>query len=123
MSEEGNELWVIDFNLECQDEQEAESIFYAFQSCLEEINHTHWSSKMFRDLNREAALKEFRDNKEEILASLPDEVVAHYYPERDNHEEMKKLYPPEEYEWDNDSMTYVKIKQRHLEVVPELEEE
>ena len=71
----------------------------------------------------EVALKKFRDNKEEILASLPDEVVAHYYPERDNHEEMKKLYPPEEYEWDNDSMTYVKIKQRHLEVVPELEEE
>ena len=106
MSEEGNELWVIDFNLECQDEQEAESIFNAFQSCLEGINHTHWSSKMFRDLNKEAALKEFRDNKEDILASLPDEVVEHYYPER------------------NDSIEYTQEErkpERHLEIVPELE--
>ena len=101
MSEEGNELWVIDFNLECQDEQEAESIFNAFQACLEEINHTHWSSKMARDLNMEKALKDYRDNKEEILSKLPKEDVEHYYPER---KEESKL-------------------ERHLEVVPECEEE
>ena len=101
MSEEGHELWVIGFNLECQDEQEAETIFGLFQSSLEEINNTHWSAKMMRDLNMEEALKKFRENKEEILASLPDEVVDHYYPER------KEESKPE----------------RHLEVVPELEEE
>ena len=123
MPEAELESWRIEFNLECQDEQEAESIFNAFQACLAEINHTHWSSKMARDLNMEQALKNFRDNKEEILSKLPKEIVAHYYPERDNLEEMKKLYPPEEYEWNNKSRAYVKIKERHLEVVPELEEE
>ena len=101
MSETERESWRIEFNLECQDEQEAESIFNAFQACLEEINHTRWSSKMFRDLNMEKALKKFRDNKEEILSGLPREIVEHYYPERK--EESKS--------------------ERHLEVVPECEEE
>ncbi len=96
MSEAERESWRIEFNLECQDEQEAESIFNAFQACLEEINHTHWSSKMARDLSMELALKKFRANKEEILSKLPKEVVEHYYPERK--------------------------EERHLEVVPELEE-
>ena len=123
MPETEHESWRIEFNLECQDEEEAGRIFNAFQDYLEEIKFTHWSAKMGRDLNMEKALKSFRDNKEEILSKLPKDIVAHYYPERDNLEEMKKLYPPEEYEWNNKSRAYVKIKERHLEVLPELEEE
>ena len=97
MPEAERESWRMEFNLECQDEQEAESIFNAFQDYLEEINNTHWSAKMGRDLNMEKALKNFRDNKEEILSKLPKAVVDHYYPEQ--------------------------AEERHLEVVPELEEE
>tara|TARA_B100000586_G_scaffold240732_1_gene193711 strand:+ start:126 stop:437 length:312 start_codon:yes stop_codon:yes gene_type:complete len=95
------ESWRMEFTLECRDEEEANEIFEAFTASLEDINFTHWSAKMARDLNMEAALKKFRENKEEILAKLPDEVVEHYYPER------KEESKPE----------------RHLEIVPELEEE
>ena len=120
---EGLENWQLNFSVEVQSEKEADDIFGAIQDLINAMGHTQWNGKMFRDLKIEKALQVFRANKEDILASLPKEVVEAYYPERGNHEEMKKLYPPEEYEWDNDSMTYVKIKQRHLEVVPELEEE
>ena len=102
MSEKKRESWRINFNLECQDEQEAESIFNAFQAYLEEVNFTHWSSKMFRDLKMEQALKTFRENKEEILAGLPQEVVEHYMGLPD--------YPDRKVE-------------RHLSIVPELEKD
>ena len=95
------ESWRMEFTLECRDEEEANEIFEAFTASLEDINFTHWSAKMARDLNMEAALKKFRENKDEILASLPDEIVEHYYPERKEESQQE----------------------RHLEVVPELEEE
>ena len=95
------ESWRMEFTLECRDEEEANEIFEVFTSSSEDIHFTHWSAKMARDLNMEAALKKFRENKDEILASLPDEIVEHYYPERKEESQQE----------------------RHLEVVPELEEE
>jgi|TARA_B110001454_G_C12370227_1_gene288124 hypothetical protein len=95
MSEAERQAWRIDFRLECVDEHEAEIIFNAFQSCLEEIHHTHWSSTMGRDLNMEKALKSFRANKESILASLPDSVVEHYYPESKSERHLEVVPEPE----------------------------
>ena len=82
MSEAERQVWRIEFRLECDDEEEAEVIFNGFQAYLEEIHHTRWSSKMFRDINMEKALKTFRANKESILAAMPDAVVKSFYPEQ-----------------------------------------
>ena len=46
------------------------------------MGHTQWNGKMYRDLSMEQALEVFRENKEEILAALPPEVVEAYYPDR-----------------------------------------
>ena len=89
--------WQINLSIEVEDEQEIESIFELVEKLLNENDYTKWSAKMFRDLNMEQALKNFRDHKEEILASLPPEIVEQYYPER-------------------------KVE-RHLSVVPEMERE
>ena len=95
MPEAERESWRMEFNLECDDEEEAEIIFNGFQSYLEEIHHTHWSAKMARDLNMEKALKNFRDNKDEILSRLPKEIVAHYYPERNSERHLEVVPEPE----------------------------
>ena len=79
---------------------------------------------MYRDLNMEKALEVFRENKEEILAALPEEVIQQYYPDRVAvSDEIKEKYShliPE-------TQQYMQRKhnslERHLEVVPELEEE
>ncbi|SVD29582.1 uncharacterized protein METZ01_LOCUS382436 [marine metagenome] len=52
------------------------------QELINEMGYTQWSGKMYRDLNMEKTLEVFRENKEEILASLPKEVVEAYYPDR-----------------------------------------
>jgi len=49
------------------------------------------------------ALATFRENKEEILASLPEEVVEAYYPDGKN------------------DTLITDREERHLSVVPELE--
>ena len=105
---EGLESWNIHVSVEVEDEEEADGIFSAIQDCLEKLGHTQWTSKMYRDLNMEKALEVFRKNKEEILASLPREVVEQYYPDR--------------VAIGDDVMLGEEID-RHLSVVPELEEE
>ena len=94
---EGLENWQLNFSVEVQSEKEADDIFGAIQDLINAMGHTQWNGKMFRDLKIEKALRVFREKKEEILSSLPKEVVEAFYPERK--------------------------AERHLEVVPELEEE
>jgi hypothetical protein len=101
MSETEREAWRMEFTFEFQDKEEAEEVFKAFADSLEEMKFTHWSAKMFKDAEMQKALATFRENKEEILASLPEEVVEAYYPDRRG--------------------VYQKIEERHLSVVPELE--
>jgi len=79
---EGMESWQLNFAVELQDEKVADEIFEAIQNLMNELGHTQWSGKMYRDLNAEKALEVFRENKEEILAALPKEVVDMYYPDR-----------------------------------------
>ena len=79
---EGLENWQLNFSVEVQSEKEADDIFGAIQDLINARGHTQWNGKMFRDLKIEKALQVFRDNKEEILASLPKEVVDAYYPDR-----------------------------------------
>tara|TARA_Y100000758_G_scaffold282577_1_gene230844 strand:+ start:511 stop:903 length:393 start_codon:yes stop_codon:yes gene_type:complete len=118
------ESWRMEFTLECRDEEEANEIFEAFTASLEDINFTHWSAKMARDLNMEAALKKFRENKDEILASLPDEVVQQYYPDRVAiSDEIKEKYSHLTQETQRSMQRKHNSLKRHLEVVPELEED
>ena len=79
---EGLESWELHFSVEVQSEKEADNIFGAIQDLINVMGHTQWNGKMFRDLKIEKALKIFREKKEEILASLPKEIVEAYYPER-----------------------------------------
>lgn len=76
------ENWQLNFSVEVQGEKEADDIFGAIQDLMNTMGHTQWNGKMYRDLNMEKALELFRENKEEILASLPKEVVEMYYPDR-----------------------------------------
>ncbi len=103
MSESEREAWRMEFTFEFQDEEEADNIFKAFTDSLEEMKFTHWSAKMFRDAEMQKALATFRENKEEILASLPEEVVEAYYPDGKN------------------DTLITDREERHLSVVPELE--
>ena len=121
---EGMENWQLNFSVEVQDEEAADVIFSAIQDCIDELGHTQWSGKMYRDLNMEKALEVFRENKEEILAALPEEVIQQYYPDRvavsDEIKEKYSMLIPE-------TQQYMQRKhnslERHLEVVPECEEE
>jgi hypothetical protein len=79
---EGLESWELHFSVEVQSEQEADDIFGAIQDLINAMGHTQWNGKMFHDLKIEKALRVFREKKEEILASLPKEVVEAFYPER-----------------------------------------
>ncbi len=118
------ESWRMEFTLECRDEEEANEIFEAFTASLEDINFTHWSAKMARDLNMEAALRTFRENKDEILASLPDEVIQQYYPDRVAiSDEIKEKYSHLTRETQRSMQRKHNSLKRHLEVVPELEED
>ena len=94
---EGLESWELHFSIEVETDKQAEHIFEEMQKLIGKMGYTQWNGKMFHDLKIENALRVFRENKEEILAALPKEVVEAYYPERK--------------------------EERHLEVVPELEEE
>ena len=105
---EGLETWNLHFGVEVQSEKEADDIFGAIQDLMNTMGHTQWNGKMYRDLNMEKALEVFRENKEEILASLPKEVVEAYYPDRVAV---------------GDDVVLGEEKDRHLSVVPELEEE
>ena len=121
---EGMENWQLNFSVEVRDEEVADGIFGKVQELLDELGHTQWSGKMYRDLNMEKALEVFRENKEEILAALPEEVIQQYYPDRvavsDEIKEKYSMLIPE-------TQQYMQRKhnslERHLEVVPELEEE
>ena len=79
---EGLETWQLNFSVEVQDEKVADKIFEAIQDLINNLGHTQWSGKMYHDLSMEKALETFRENKEEILAALPKEVVEAYYPDR-----------------------------------------
>ena len=79
---EGLQSWNIHITVEVENEVAADTIFNALQDTLNENDHTQWNGKMYRDLNMEQALEVFRENKESILAALPDEVVKAYYPDR-----------------------------------------
>jgi hypothetical protein len=72
------------------------------------MGHTQWNGKLYRDLEMEKALEVFRENREEILAALPPEVVEAYYPDRVAV---------------GDDSVLGEETDRHLSVVPELEEE
>jgi hypothetical protein len=101
------EAWRMEFTFEFRDEEEANEIFEAFLSHLESINFTHWSARMVPDDALQKALVTFRENKEDILANLPPAVVEAYYPDWNDSCEIIEEREPE----------------RHLSVVPELEEE
>jgi hypothetical protein len=79
---EGLENWQLNFSVEVQDQREADKIFEAIEDLINGLGHTQWNGKMYRDLEMEKALEVFRENREEILASLPPEVVEAYYPDR-----------------------------------------
>ena len=79
---EGLENWQLIFSVEVETEQQSEHIFEEMQKLINEMGYTQWSGKMYRDLNMEKTLEVFRENKEEILAALPKEVVEAYYPDR-----------------------------------------
>ena len=79
---EGLETWQLNFSVEVQGQREADKIFEAIEDLINGLGHTQWNGKMYRDLEMEKALEVFRENKEEILASLPPEVVEAYYPDR-----------------------------------------
>ena len=70
------------FSVEVEDQHQADYIFEKMQELINEMGYTQWSGKMYRDLNMEKTLEVFRENKEEILAALPKEVVEAYYPDR-----------------------------------------
>ena len=105
---EGLENWQMIFSVEVQDEETADKIFKAIQDVIDDMGHTQWSGNMYRDLKMEKALEIFRQNKEAILAALPKAVVEQYYPDR--------------VAIGDDVMLGEEID-RHLSVVPELEEE
>ena len=79
---EGLEAWQLNFSVEVEDQHQADYIFEKMQELINEMGYTQWSGKMYRDLSMEQALEVFRENKEEILAALPPEVVEAYYPDR-----------------------------------------
>lgn len=79
---EGLENWQLNFSVEVQGQREADKIFEAIEDLINSLGHTQWNGKMYRDLEMEKALEVFRENREEILASLPPEVVEAYYPDR-----------------------------------------
>ena len=105
---EGLENWQLNFSVEVETEHQADHIFEEIQKLIDELGYTQWSGKMYRDLNMEKALEIFRENKEEILASLPKEVVEQYYPDRVAV---------------GDDVLLGEETDRYLSVVPELEEE
>jgi hypothetical protein len=105
---EGLENWQFNFSVEVQDEKVGDILFNAIVSVIEEMGHTQWSGKMYRDLNMEKALEKFRENKEAILAALPKEIVEAYYPDRVAV---------------GDNVMLDEEIDRHLSVVPELEKE
>jgi|TARA_B110001454_G_scaffold218768_1_gene247829 hypothetical protein len=105
---EGLENWQLIFSVEVESAEEADHIFEKIQNLLNGMGQTQWNGKMYRDLNMEKALEIFRENKEEILASLPKEVVEMYYPDRVAV---------------GDDVVMGEEIDRHLSVVPELEEE
>jgi hypothetical protein len=105
---EGLENWQLIFSVEVESAEEADNIFEKIQNLLNGMGQTQWNGKMYRDLNMEKALEIFRENKEEILASLPKEVVEMYYPDRVAV---------------GDDVVMGEEIDRHLSVVPELEEE
>ena len=105
---EGLENWQLIFSVEVEGAEEADHIFEKIQNLLNGMGQTQWNGKMYRDLNMEKALEIFRENKEEILASLPKEVVEMYYPDRVAV---------------GDDVVMGEEIDRHLSVVPELEEE
>ena len=121
---EGMENWQLNFSVEVRDEEIADGIFSKVQELLDELGHTQWSGKMYRDLNMEKALEVFRENKEAILAALPEEVVQQYYPDRVAvSDEIKERYSHLSPETQKSMQRKHNSLERHLEVVPELEEE
>ena len=105
---EGLESWQLNFSVEVENGNQADIVFEKIQDLLNGMDHTQWNGKMYRDLNMEKALEIFRENKEEILAALPKEVVESYYPDRVAI---------------GDGVTLGEETDRHLSVVPELEKE
>ena len=130
---EGLQSWNIQITVEVEDEAAANKIFDILQDTLNDNDHTQWNAKMYRDLNMEQALEVFRKNKESILAALPDEVVEAYYPDRvavgdDTIIDSDMNTWDEKYSHLNEEARESmkrkhKSLERHLEVVPELEEE
>ena len=121
---EGMENWQLNFSVEVRDEEVADGIFSKVQELLDGLGHTQWSGKMYRDLNMEKALEVFRENKEAILAALPEEVVQQYYPDRVAvSDEIKERYSHLSPETQKSMQRKHNSLERHLEAVPELEEE
>ena len=121
---EGLENWQLIFSVEVEDQHQADYIFEKMQELINEMGYTQWSGKMYRDLNMEKTLEVFRENKEEILAALPKEVVQQYYPDRVAvSDEIKEKYSHLIPETQQHMQRKHNSLERHLEVVPELEEE
>ena len=106
MDEIQRESYKIELTIECFNDDEVNEITDGFIDHLEKLDHTHWSMSVNRDLETEEALKHFRQNKEESLAALPDELVMEYL---DNGGTL-----PNKMEWSPK-------KKRHLTVVPDLD--
>jgi hypothetical protein len=75
----GLESYRISLNIEVSDDNEIDEIVDRFSECLDDLNQTRWSMEAKRDLEAEEKLRYFRNNKAEILSSLPDEMVQEYY--------------------------------------------
>lgn len=75
----GLESHRISLNIEVSGEYEIDEIIEGFSECLDDLGQTRWSIEAKRDLEIEKFLKHFRENKKEILDSLPDELVQEYY--------------------------------------------
>ena len=100
------ESYKIELSIEVLNEDELTEVTDGFIALLDQLDQTHWSMSVDRDLKTEEALKHFRENKEEILAALPDELVQEYY-------ENGGTLPGDK----------VEKLERHLTVVPDLEDD
>ena len=111
MDEIQRESYTIIVSLECLNEAEVDEIMNGFVDQMDILDQTRWSVTFKRDLQMEQDLKHFRENKEEILASMPEELVQEYF---DN----GGRFPgnPDDY-------LEVKLgkQRRHLTVVPDLD--
>lgn len=120
----GLQTWQLNFSIEVEDEDQANCMFDLISNTLSDAGKTQWSGKMYRDLDMERALEVFRQHKEEILSSLPVEVVQQFYPDSvPVSDEIAEKYAHLSPETQRSMQRKHNSLLPHLEVVPDLEED